>query len=57
MAKFDGGKEEWSSIQHALAYLDAADNLPLRAEGEAYSSPGIVANSTESGLPQMWILI
>jgi hypothetical protein len=48
MAKFDGGKEEWSSIQHALAYLDAADNLPHRTECEAYSSPSIVTNSTES---------
>jgi tRNA (cmo5U34)-methyltransferase len=35
MAKFDGTKEEWSSIQHALAYLNVADNLPHRMEGEA----------------------
>jgi len=35
MAKFDGGKEEWSSVQHALAYLNVADNLPHRTEGEA----------------------
>jgi hypothetical protein len=35
MAKFDGGKEEWFSIQHALAYLNAADNLPHRTEDEA----------------------
>jgi hypothetical protein len=35
MAKYDDGKEEWSSIQHALAYLNAADNLPHHTEGEA----------------------
>ena len=35
MAKFDGGKEEWSSVQHALAYLNVADNLPHRTEGES----------------------
>ena len=35
MAKFDGGKEEWSSVQHALAYLNVADNLPHCTEGEA----------------------
>jgi hypothetical protein len=35
MAKYDDGKEEWSSNQHALAYLNAADNLPHHTEGEA----------------------
>ena len=35
MAKFDGGKEEWSSVQHALAYLNVADNLSHRTEGDA----------------------
>jgi hypothetical protein len=39
MAKFDGGKEEWSSSQHALAYLNAADNLSHRMEGEAILLP------------------
>lgn len=27
-------KKEWSDIQHALAYLDVADTLPHRKEGE-----------------------
>jgi len=27
--------KEWSSPQHALAYLNVADNLPHRSEGEA----------------------
>jgi tRNA (cmo5U34)-methyltransferase len=35
MSKSGGGKEEWSSVQHALAYLNVADNLPHRTEGEA----------------------
>ena len=35
MAKFDGGKEEWSSVQHSLAYLNVADNLPHRTEGKS----------------------
>jgi tRNA (cmo5U34)-methyltransferase len=34
MNHLDGGKEEWSSVQHALAYLNVADNLPHRTEGE-----------------------
>ena len=35
MSKSGGGKEEWSSVQHVLAYLNVADNLPHRTEGEA----------------------
>jgi tRNA (cmo5U34)-methyltransferase len=35
MNKSGGGKEEWSSVQHALAYLNVADNLPHCTEGEA----------------------
>ena len=35
MSKSSGGKEEWSSVQHVLAYLNVADNLPHRTEGEA----------------------
>ena len=27
--------KEWSSPQHALAYLNVADNLPHRSEGES----------------------
>src|SRR5919108_3888290 len=34
MNQLGGGKEEWSSVQHALAYLNVADNLPHRTEGE-----------------------
>jgi predicted hotdog family 3-hydroxylacyl-ACP dehydratase len=30
----DGAKNEWSTTQHALAYLNVADNLPHRTEGE-----------------------
>ena len=35
MSKSGGGKEEWSSVQHVLAYLNVADNIPHRTEGEA----------------------
>ena len=35
MSKSSGGKEEWSSVQHVLAYLNVADNLPHRTEGES----------------------
>ena len=31
----DGAKNEWSTTQHALAYLNVADNLPHRTEGES----------------------
>lgn len=31
----DGAKNEWSTTQHALAYLSVADNLPHRTEGES----------------------
>ena len=31
----DGAKNEWSTTQHALAYLNVADHLPHRTEGEA----------------------
>lgn len=31
----DGSKYEWSTTQHALAYLNVVDNLPHRTEGEA----------------------
>ncbi len=31
----DGAKYEWSATQHALAYLNVADSLPHRKEGEA----------------------
>ena len=34
MNQLGGGKEEWSSVQHALAYLNVANNLPHRTEGE-----------------------
>ena len=27
--------KEWSSPQHAVAYLNVADNLPHRSEGES----------------------
>jgi SAM-dependent methyltransferase len=30
-----GSKEEWSTVEHALAYLNKADNIPHRTEGEA----------------------
>jgi hypothetical protein len=32
MATFDDGKEEWSYVQHALAYLNVADNFPPRTQ-------------------------
>jgi tRNA (cmo5U34)-methyltransferase len=28
-------KEEWSGVQHAMAYLNIADDIPHRSEGEA----------------------
>lgn len=28
-------KEEWSTVEHAIAYLNKADNIPHRIEGEA----------------------
>ena len=28
-------KKEWSDVQHALAYLNVANTLPHRTEGEA----------------------
>jgi tRNA (cmo5U34)-methyltransferase len=31
----DGAKNEWSTTQHTLAYLNVADNLPHRTEGES----------------------
>ena len=31
----DGAKNEWSTTQYALAYLNVADNLPHRTEGES----------------------
>lgn len=30
----DRGTDEWESVEHALAYLGRADDLPHRAEGE-----------------------
>ena len=35
MNQLSGGQEEWSCVQYALAYLNVADNLPRRTEGEA----------------------
>jgi len=34
-SKSIGSKEEWSTVEHALAYLNEADNIPHRTEGEA----------------------
>jgi SAM-dependent methyltransferase len=33
--ELDSSKEEWSSIQHVMAYLNIADVIPHRMEGEA----------------------
>jgi tRNA (cmo5U34)-methyltransferase len=34
-SKSVSSKEEWSTVEHALAYLNKADNIPHRTEGEA----------------------
>ena len=33
--KTKSSKEEWSTKEHALAYLSKADNIPHQSEGEA----------------------
>ena len=33
--KTKSSKEEWSTTEHALAYLSKADNIPHQSEGEA----------------------
>jgi tRNA (cmo5U34)-methyltransferase len=34
-SKSIGSKDEWSTVEHALAYLNKTDNIPHRTEGEA----------------------
>jgi hypothetical protein len=31
----NNSEEEWSNVEHALTYLNKADNIPHRTEGEA----------------------
>jgi tRNA (cmo5U34)-methyltransferase len=31
----NNSEEEWSNVEHALAYINKADNIPHRTEGEA----------------------
>ena len=31
----NNSEEEWSNVEHALRYLNKADNIPHRTEGEA----------------------